>query len=171
MNLLGFLHTEKPKKKFFDQPNNQKPKPKKLNKSHFQGFVLKTPKMDFLPVFELMSDSLTATKVETNQCPSHQSILLTQGPIHEIFMKKYWELTKPWKWLLFSFLVFGFWLLGCSKKFFFGFSVWKKPRRFIWGSIYSCTMDGFFRIFKKAVSELICTRLYNLISIINYLGC
>ena len=107
-----------------------------------------------------MSDSLTATKVETNQCPSHQSILLTQGPIHEIFMKKYWELTKPWKWLLFSFLVFGFWLLGCSKNFFFGFSVWKKPRRFIWGSIYSCTMDGFFRILKKAVSELICTRLY-----------
>ena len=108
-----------------------------------------------------MSDSLTATKVETYQCPSHQSILLTQEPIHEIFMKKYWELTKPWKWLLFSFLVFGFWLLGWSKKIFFGFSVCKKPRRFIWGSIYSCTMDGFFRIFKKAVSELICTRLYH----------
>ena len=107
-----------------------------------------------------MSASLTATWVEQNQCPLHQSILLTQGPIHEIFMKKYWELTKPWKWLLFSFLVFGFWLLGCSKKFFFGFSVWKKPRSFIWGSIYSCTMDGFFTIFKKAVSELICTRLY-----------
>ena len=122
--------------------------------------TLKTPKMHFLPVFELMSDRLTATKVETNQCPLHQSILLTQGPIHEIFMEKYWELTKPWKWLLFSFLVFGFWLLGWSKKIFFGFSVCKKPRRFIWGSIYSCTMDGFFRIFKKAVSELICTRLY-----------
>ena len=120
-------------------------------------------KMHFLcfqAIFELMSASLTATWVEQNQCPLHQSILLTQGPIHEIFMKKYWELTKPWKWLLFSFLVFGFWLLGCSKKFFFGFSVWKKPRRFIWGSIYSCTMDGFFRIFKKAVSELIRTRLY-----------
>ena len=39
MNLLGVLHTEKPKKFFFDQPNNQKPKIKKLNKSHFQGFV------------------------------------------------------------------------------------------------------------------------------------
>jgi hypothetical protein len=39
MNLLGFLHTEKPKKNFFDQPNNQKPKTKKLNKSHFQGFA------------------------------------------------------------------------------------------------------------------------------------
>ena len=75
-------------------------------------------------------------------------------------MKKYWELTKPWNWLLFSFLVVGFWLLGCSKIFFFGFDVWKKPRRLIWGSIYSCTMDGFFRIFKKAVSEIICTRLY-----------
>ena len=73
----------------------------------------------FWGVFELMSDSLTATKVETNQCPSHQSILLTQGPIHEIFMKKYWELTKPWKWLLFSFLVFGYWVV--QKKFFLVF--------------------------------------------------
>ena len=39
MKLLGFLHIEKPKKNFIDQPNNQKPKTKKLNKSHFQGFV------------------------------------------------------------------------------------------------------------------------------------
>ena len=29
----------KQKKFFFEQPNNQKPKTKKLNKSHFQGFV------------------------------------------------------------------------------------------------------------------------------------
>ena len=29
MNLLGFFHTEKPKKNFFEQPNNQKPKTKK----------------------------------------------------------------------------------------------------------------------------------------------
>ena len=28
MNLLGFLHTKKTKKKFFDQPNNKKPKTK-----------------------------------------------------------------------------------------------------------------------------------------------
>ena len=27
------------------------------------------------------------------------------------FRKKYWELTKPWKWLLFSFLVFGYWVV------------------------------------------------------------
>ena len=39
MNLLGFFHTEKLKKNFFEQPNNQKPKTKKLNKSHVQGFV------------------------------------------------------------------------------------------------------------------------------------
>ena len=39
MNLLDFLHTEKPKKIFFDQPNNQNLKTKKLNKSHFQGFL------------------------------------------------------------------------------------------------------------------------------------
>ena len=45
---------------------------------------LKTQKMHFLPVFELMSDSLTAIWVEPNQCPSHHSILRTQGPIHEI---------------------------------------------------------------------------------------
>ena len=45
----------------------------------------------FLAVFELLSDSLTAIYVELHQCPSHHSILLTQGPIHEIFVKKIWE--------------------------------------------------------------------------------
>ena len=52
-------------------------------------------KMHFLcfqAIFELMSASLTATWVEQNQCPLHQSILLTQGPIHENFMKKYYLL-------------------------------------------------------------------------------
>jgi hypothetical protein len=40
---------------------------------------LKTQKMHFLPVFELKLDSLTIIWVEPHQCPSHQSILLTQG--------------------------------------------------------------------------------------------
>ena len=39
MNLLGFFHTEKLKKKIYEQPKNQKPKTKNLNKSHFQTFV------------------------------------------------------------------------------------------------------------------------------------
>ena len=49
-------------------------------------------KMHFLAVFELLSDSLTAIYVELHQCPSHHSILLTQGRIWEIFAKKFWEL-------------------------------------------------------------------------------
>ena len=36
-SLVFFI--KKKKKKNFDQPNNQKPKTKKLNKSHFQGFA------------------------------------------------------------------------------------------------------------------------------------
>ena len=38
----------------------------------------------FLAIFELMSDSLAAIQVEPHQCPLHHSILLSQGPIHEI---------------------------------------------------------------------------------------
>jgi hypothetical protein len=34
-----------------------------------------------------MLESLTAIKVKPHQCPSHHSILLTQGPIHKIFTK------------------------------------------------------------------------------------
>ena len=36
----------------------------------------------------------------------------------------------------------------------------KTSSPFIWGIIYFCTMDGFFRILEKTSSELICTRLY-----------
>ena len=35
----------------------------------------------------------------------------------------------------------------------------KTSSPFIWGIIYFCTMDGFFRILEKTSSELICTRL------------
>ena len=52
----------------------------------------KVPKMHFLAVFELLSDSLTAIYIELHRCPSHHSILLTQGPISEIFAKKFREL-------------------------------------------------------------------------------
>ena len=36
----------------------------------------------------------------------------------------------------------------------------KTSRPFIWGIIYFCNMDGFFRILEKTSSKLICTRLY-----------
>ena len=68
-----------------------------------------------------MSDSLTATKVETNQCPLHRSILLTQGPIHEIFMKIYWELAELENEFFFS---RQFWFFFFSHFFFASFQ-WK----------------------------------------------
>ena len=46
----------------------------------------------FQAVFALMSDSLTTIQVELDQCPLHQSILLTKGPVCEIFAKKFREL-------------------------------------------------------------------------------
>ena len=69
--------------------------------------------MHFLPVFELMSDSLTTIWVEPLQCPSHQSILLTQEPIHEIFTKKYWELAELENDLFFR---RPFWIFFSEKK-------------------------------------------------------
>ena len=48
---------------------------------------LKTKKMHFFSVLELMSDSLSTIWVEPHQCPLHQSILLTQETILDIFAK------------------------------------------------------------------------------------
>jgi hypothetical protein len=62
----------------------------------------KTQKMHFLPVFELTSDSLSTIEVEPHQCPSHQSILLTQGPIHkilQIFFENWWFWKTPFFWV------------------------------------------------------------------------
>ena len=84
----------------------------------------KTQKMHFLPVFELMSDSLTTIYIEPHQCPSHQSILLAQAPIHKIFMKKYWKLAELENVFFLSRPFFFFFLL--QKKDFFGSSLWKQ---------------------------------------------
>ena len=72
---------------------------------------LKTQKRHFLAVLDLMSDSLTTIYVKQHQCPSHQLILLTQGPIPEIFMKKYWELAELENYL---FLSRPFWIFFSS---------------------------------------------------------
>ena len=70
-----------------------------------------------------MLASFTATWVEQNQCPLHQSILLTQGPIHEIFMKKYWELAELENEV---FLRWPFWIFRSAiLNFFFASSHWK----------------------------------------------
>ena len=72
----------------------------------------------FLAVFELMSDSLTATYIEPHQCPSHQSILHIQGPIPEIFTKNI-ENWRFWKTLFFWVGHFEFFF--SKKKIFFCF--------------------------------------------------
>ena len=74
--------------------------------------------MHFLAVSELLSDSLTAIYVELHRCPSHHSILLTQGRIWEIFAKKFWELAILKNEL---FLSRPFWIFFSKKKFFFCF--------------------------------------------------
>ena len=47
-----------------------------------------------------------------------------------------------------------------TRNLFFCFISMKTSSPFIWGIIYICTMDGFFRILEKTSSELICTRQY-----------
>ena len=78
--------------------------------------IIKTPKMHFLPVFELMSDSLTTIY----QCPSNQSILHIQGPIPEIFTKKRLRIGDALKMTLVQFLVFQFLVIGLFNFFFSG---------------------------------------------------
>ena len=58
------------------------------------------------------------------------------------------------------FLVIGFF----KKNICFCFFPMKISLAFIWGFLYFCTMDGFFRILEKTSSELICTRLYHILS-------
>ena len=45
-----------------------------------------------LPVLDLKSDRLTTIYVEPHCCPSHQFILLTKGPISEIFASSLFKL-------------------------------------------------------------------------------
>ena len=110
--------------------------------------TLKTPKMHFLPVFELMSGSLTATKVETYQCPLHQSILLTQGPIHENFIKKYWELAELENEI---FLRRPFWIfMSAILNFFFCFISLKNAAHFYEGSFFSALWMVFPESWKRS---------------------
>ena len=60
-------------------------------------------------------------------------------------MKFSWKIIENWRSL---------------KMRFFCFISMKTSSPFIWGIIYFCNMDGFFRILKKTSFQLICTRLY-----------
>ena len=71
---------------------------------------------------------------------------------------RYWELAILKNVI---FLSRTFWFFFFQKKKCFFCFIWKKTSSsFIWGIIFFCSMDGFFRILEKRQSELICTRLY-----------
>jgi hypothetical protein len=67
--------------------------------------------MHFLPVFELTSDSLSAIQVEPHQCPSHQSILLTQETIHKNFTNFFCQIGNFEKLSFFESAILKFFLL------------------------------------------------------------
>ena len=74
-------------------------------------------------------------------------------------MKFYWKnIENWWSWKMsffwFNHFEFFFWI------FFFCFISTKTSSPFIWGIIYFCTMDDFFRILEKTSAELICRLLY-----------
>ena len=68
-----------------------------------------------------MSDSLTAIWVEPHQCPLHQLILLTQGPVHEILAVIAQLLGVVEKLSFFESAILKFFCKKKKKKFFASF--------------------------------------------------
>ena len=192
MNLLGFLHTEKSKKNFFDQPNNQKPKTKKLNKSHFQGFL--NSQSFFMKISWI---GPWVSRIDWCKghwfCSTHMAVRLanisskTGKKCNFCVLDCFWAhvgqphnhigwatpmafltinstnpRTNPWHFHKKILRIGGAGQWGFFESAILNlcFFPMKMTLAFIWGIIYFCNMDGFFRILKKAVSELICTRLY-----------
>ena len=73
---------------------------------------------NFLETRENIKISTHPFYVELHQCPSHHSILLTQGRIWEIFAKNFWELAILKNEL---FLSRPFWIFFSKKIIFFCF--------------------------------------------------
>ena len=83
----------------------------------------------FLAVLELISDSHTAIYVKPYQCPSHQSILLTQGPICEILATIAQLLGVAEKLSFFESAILNFFF---KKIFFFLLHSHENQPKFIW---------------------------------------
>jgi hypothetical protein len=110
---------------------------------------LKTQKMHFLPIFELMSEpfaSINSIYPRNNPWNFHEKILRIGG---------------AGKWDFFESAI-----LNSKKKIIIiRFISMKTSNPFIWGIIYFCTMDGFFRILENISSEIICTQLWGVSSV------
>ena len=87
--------------------------------------------------------SINSTIPRTNPWEFHEKILRIGGAGKWGFFKA----------AILKFLSRPFW-------FFFLPHLCEKSSHFIWGIIFFCTMDGFFKILKKISSKLICTQLY-----------
>ena len=76
-------------------------------------------------------------------------------------MKFSWKNIENWRsWKMIFFWVGHFQFFLQKNKKNFCFISMKTSSPFLWGIIYFCTMDGFFRILENISSKLICTRLY-----------
>ena len=66
---------------------------------------LKTQKMHFCLFLSLCRTASRSCRLSNINalCINQSYTSKEQGLIPDIFTKKYWELAKPWKWLLFSF--------------------------------------------------------------------
>ena len=87
--------------------------------------------------------SINSTNPRTNPWNFHEKILRIGG---------------AGKWGFFEGAILNFFFDFFD---FFSLHLMKKSSPFIWDIIVLCTMNGFFRILEKRLSELICTRLYN----------
>ena len=120
-----------------------------------RAFFLIPKKCIFSPFLTWQPYSLShvdALRINLSYSPKDQSLKFSWKNI---------ENWLSWKMkLCFVFCFVLFFVIGFFKNIFFCFFSLKITMAFIWGSVYFCTMNGFFRILKKALSELICTRLY-----------
>ena len=104
--------------------------------------------MHFLPVLELMFDSLTTIQVEPHQCPSHQSILHIQGPIPEIL-----RIGEALKMTFVQVFVFQFFVIGLFKNFLLLKKTKEVHMRYV-------VFISVLWIEKGCILTNICTRLY-----------
>ena len=76
-------------------------------------------------------------------------------------MKFSWKNIENWQSWKMSFFWGGHFEFSKSAILnFFLLHLCEKSSPFIWGIIFFCTMEGFFRILKKTSFQLFCTRLY-----------
>ena len=126
--------------------------------NYFFGHQKTSKKVDSI-IFNWFPDNLYALKYNINNFFWYQDYLNLES--YKIISRTFWVLAilalglKSFKMSHFEFsesAILNFFLLHLSEK--------SSP--FILGIIFFCTMDGFSTILQKKLSELLCTRLYEI---------